>query len=89
MAAGHERLSKIGHVLKSWADSPARASQAPITWVEVKRLVAGSKTTVEASGLRADDSWKADVGDGYGALIERQHLNIDTSAGMRTPWRRF
>lgn len=72
-------LEEIGSYLSPGNPFSLRKKQED--WVEVKRLVTGSKTTVEASHLRADDSWKGDVGDGYGALIERQHLSIDTLAG--------
>lgn len=47
-------------------------------WVEVKKSLTESKTHIETSYLKANSSWKGDLGEQYGPLIDRQHLAIDT-----------
>lgn len=50
-------------------------------WLEVKRKVTSSKTTITDSYLKADTSWKGSTGDGYSDLAARQLMAIDTLAG--------
>ncbi|MGO1507481.1 MAG: hypothetical protein ACTHZW_07010 [Microbacteriaceae bacterium] len=50
-------------------------------WLQVKRDVTSSKTTITSEYLKADTTWKGSTGDGYGDLAGRQRIAIDTIAG--------
>lgn len=50
-------------------------------WLEAKRKVTSSQSTITSGYLKADTTWKGDPGSGYADLAQRQHDAAVTVAG--------